>query len=207
MLWAHSAQTCIWTIYLSFREEFWCIYETFLPWSLPWWLSGKDSACQCRRCWRCRFKTGSGRSPGRGMAIHSSILTWRIPWTEEPGSLQSIGSQRVGHHWACTQNQPWNIDLKCFVKPYWTVHFKMGKMVRFLFCILCHNLRKWKLWIQKNKNKVPCEMNAGLFWYNVFGTFFWYCWERIFVILLASKKWRRATDTTNSGSMEMRFPI
>ena len=142
-----------------------------------------------------------------GMAIHSSILTWRIPWTEEPGSLQSIGSQRVGHHWACTQNQPWNIDLKCFVKPYWTVHFKMGKMVRFLFCILCHNLRKWKLWIQKNKNKVPCEMNAGLFWYNVFGTFFWYCWERIFVILLASKKWRRATDTTNSGSMEMRFPI
>ena len=30
-----------------------------------------------------------------GMAIHSSILTWRIPWTEEPGGLQSMGSQRV----------------------------------------------------------------------------------------------------------------
>jgi len=29
----------------------------------------------------------------KGMAIHSSILTWRIPWTEEPGGLQSIGSQ------------------------------------------------------------------------------------------------------------------
>ena len=33
----------------------------------------------------------------KGMAIHSSILAWRIPWTEEPGRLQSIGSQRVRH--------------------------------------------------------------------------------------------------------------
>ena len=31
------------------------------------------------------------------MATHSSILAWRIPWTEEPGGLQSIGLQRVGH--------------------------------------------------------------------------------------------------------------
>ena len=34
---------------------------------------------------------------GKGMASHSSILAWRIPWTEEPGGLQSMGSQRVGH--------------------------------------------------------------------------------------------------------------
>ena len=33
------------------------------------------------------------------MATHSSILAWRIPWTEEPGGLQSMGSQRVGHDW------------------------------------------------------------------------------------------------------------
>ena len=32
-----------------------------------------------------------------GMAIHSSILAWRIPWTEEPGRLQFMGLQRVGH--------------------------------------------------------------------------------------------------------------
>ena len=31
------------------------------------------------------------------MATHSSVLAWKIPWTEEPGSLQSMGSQRVGH--------------------------------------------------------------------------------------------------------------
>ena len=40
---------------------------------------------------------GLGRSLGEGMAIHCSILAWWILWTEEPGGLQSIGSQRVGH--------------------------------------------------------------------------------------------------------------
>ena len=36
----------------------------------------------------------------KGMATHSSILAWRIPWTEEDDRLQSVGSQRVGHDWA-----------------------------------------------------------------------------------------------------------
>ena len=50
------------------------------------------------------FNAGdSGLIPGqedpleRGMATHSSILAWRIPWTEEPGRLRSMGSQRVRH--------------------------------------------------------------------------------------------------------------
>ena len=38
--------------------------------------------------------------PEGGMAIHSSILAWRTPWTEEPGGLQSTGSQRVRCNWA-----------------------------------------------------------------------------------------------------------
>ena len=36
----------------------------------------------------------------KAMAPHSSVLAWRIPWTEEPGGLQSMGSRRVGHDWA-----------------------------------------------------------------------------------------------------------
>ena len=35
----------------------------------------------------------------KAMATHSSILAWKIPWTEEPGGLQSMGSLRVGHNW------------------------------------------------------------------------------------------------------------
>ena len=41
--------------------------------------------------------SGPGRSLEEGMAIHFSILAWRIPWIEKPGGLQSIGSQRAGH--------------------------------------------------------------------------------------------------------------
>ena len=49
--------------------------------------------------------SGLGRTPGEKNGNHSSILAWRIPWTEGPGGLQSMGSQRVGHDWsdlACT---------------------------------------------------------------------------------------------------------
>ena len=42
----------------------------------------------------------SGRATGEGMATHSSILAWNIPWTEESGGLQSMGSHGVGHDWA-----------------------------------------------------------------------------------------------------------
>ena len=34
----------------------------------------------------------------KGIAMHSSVLAWRIPWTDEPGGLQSMGLQRVGHN-------------------------------------------------------------------------------------------------------------
>ena len=48
------------------------------------------------------------------MATHSSILAWRIPWTEEPGGLQSVGSQRVRHDLA-TQQQQHEVVRKWFV--------------------------------------------------------------------------------------------
>ena len=41
------------------------------------------------------------------MATHSSSLAWKIPWTEEPGRLQSMGSQRVGHDWATLLHTSW----------------------------------------------------------------------------------------------------
>ena len=39
------------------------------------------------------------------MATHSSTLAWRVPWAEEPGGLQSMEPQRVGHNWATEQPQ------------------------------------------------------------------------------------------------------
>ena len=46
-----------------------------------------------------------GRSLEKGMATHSSILAWKIPWTEEPGGLQSMGSPRVRHNLATEQQE------------------------------------------------------------------------------------------------------
>ena len=48
------------------------------------------------------------------MATHSSILAWRIPWTEKPGGLQSIGLQRVGHDWATSLHWILCLDLSGF---------------------------------------------------------------------------------------------
>ena len=45
------------------------------------------------------WSLGQEDSLGKGMVTHSSILAWRIPWTEEPGGLQSMGSQKVRHDW------------------------------------------------------------------------------------------------------------
>ena len=54
---------------------------------------GKESACSAGDL---ALFPGSGRSPGEGMATHSSTLAWRIPWTEKPGGLQSMWMQIVG---------------------------------------------------------------------------------------------------------------
>ena len=55
---------------------------------------GKESACQCRRLKTQVRSLGQEDPLEKKMATHSSILAWRIPWTEEPGGLQSMGPQR-----------------------------------------------------------------------------------------------------------------
>ena len=56
-------------------------------------LAVKNLPVKCRRLKRWQFDPWVGEDT----AIYSSILAWRIPWTEEHGGLQSIGSKRVGH--------------------------------------------------------------------------------------------------------------
>ena len=65
---------------------------------LPGWLSGEESTCQYRRH---GYDLWVRKIPWRRKWHHSSILVWKISWTEEPGRLQFIGSQRVGHYWTC----------------------------------------------------------------------------------------------------------
>ena len=69
---------------------------TELPQGSPRGASGKEPTCQCRRHKRHVFDTWVGKIPLRkAWQPHSGILAWRIPWIEESGGPQSIGSQRV----------------------------------------------------------------------------------------------------------------
>ena len=52
------------------------------------------------------------------MATHSSILAWEIPWTEEPGGLQSMGSLRVGHGLATKEQQRYILEDMQFNEYY-----------------------------------------------------------------------------------------
>ena len=77
---------------------------------LPRCLSGKESTCQCRGL---RFHPWVGKIPWRRKWQH--IVGWKIPWTEDPGGLQSKGSQRIGHNRTtehkCTQE--WGVVYGC----------------------------------------------------------------------------------------------
>ena len=68
-----------------------------------------------------------------GMATHSSTLTWKILWTEEPGGLQSMGLQRVGHDWAAEHTHTSHfISSKTFI----FIHFSISKLEMHL--IMCN---------------------------------------------------------------------
>ena len=95
------------------------------------------------------------------MANHSSTLAWKIPWREEPGRLQSMGSQRVGHDWATSQFQDslfyrHPIVLRilfCFFN-LWSLCFSILEVSIFFFLI--SNSSFWfLLWIYISLHTLP----------------------------------------------------
>ena len=69
---------------------------------------------------RCGRSLGWEDPPEKEMAIHSSTIPWKIPWTEEPGRLQSVGSQKVGHDWVTSLSLLILIPKQRFFrKPNW----------------------------------------------------------------------------------------
>ena len=87
---------------------------------LPWWLSGKEFACNTGAAGDMVWSLGQEDPLEEGMATHSTILAWRIPWTKEPGGPQSMGSQRVRHNWSnltCTHACPSNKVCIIIVLP------------------------------------------------------------------------------------------
>ena len=89
-------------------------HSNTLAWKIPW--TEEPGKLQSMGSWRVRHDwvtslwfftfTFHFHALEKEMATHSSTLAWKIPWMEEPGKLQSMGSQRIGHDWATS--------LECF---------------------------------------------------------------------------------------------
>ena len=92
----------------------------------------------------------------KGIATLSSILAWRIAWTEEPGRLQSMGSQRVRHNWATKTST--SMDILHFVYPFinWWIHFPLLEM--------------WILFMNNAAMNVHVQVSV---WAHIF-IFLWY---------------------------------
>ena len=95
---------------------------------------------------------GSGSSLEKDMATHSRILAWRISWTEEPGGLQSMGSQRAGHDWATTSSPRhlfsvvWlGCAFMCFHVFFFLRFAKFFRSVGWWFSFMMENSWSWLL--------------------------------------------------------------
>ena len=81
---------------LSGHDEAVLLWRNF--WILDWGFPGGSVVKNLPAMQEARVQFLGREDPlEKGMATHSSILAWRSPWTEEPGRLQSLGLQRVGH--------------------------------------------------------------------------------------------------------------
>ena len=98
--------------------------------------------------------TGLGRSPGGGMAPHSIILAWRIPWTEEPGRLQSMGLQRVRHsgsNLAHTHELSWSQLQPPFLGEVLNSYSLVCSVRCMCVCALCAARLLWKTEISRQE--------------------------------------------------------
>ena len=98
------------------------------------------------------------------MATHSSTLAWKIPWTEEPGKPQSVGSQRVRHDWA--------IFFFMHGSYFHTQEYALNLFWGFLVVKLVENsYAMWETWVQSLSGEDPLEKGTAT--HSIIPTIFW----------------------------------
>ena len=134
----------------------------------------------CLQCGRTQVRCLGREDPlEKEMATHSSTLAWKIPWTEEPGRLQSMGLQRVGHDWATSLHTSHTSKimfkilqarLQQFVKrelPDVQAGFRKGRGTRDQIANICWIIEKAR---QFQKNIYFCSWVSVVACYRVGGT-------------------------------------
>ena len=107
------------------------------------------------------------------MATHSSVLGWRIPWTEESGRLQFMGSQRVGDNWATnSSNKPFfPLTSQCLIPREFTSKLYFKKLGIWFEIIKVEKFNTWtnsitRLWVRENEVKEKWEKEVNFLSYK-----------------------------------------
>ena len=129
---------------------------------------------------RCGRSLGWEDPPEKEMAIHSSTITWKIPWTEEPGRLQSMGSQRVGPDWVTSLSLLILIPKQRFFrKPNWPLILTISEVKNLKIAHLFSNS-------VTNRGYTPdFKMSYPNYWLLVL-----IYTENDFLMLINKSKWR-----------------
>ena len=133
------------------------------------WLTSIHSLGILQSCYDCLIVSESEKA----MAPHSSTLAWKIPWTEKPGRLQSMGSLRVGHDWAASLSlftfMHWR--RKCQLAPVFLPGESQGR----------GSLVGCRLWGRTWLKRLSSSSNSRDFFGGpVVRTVYWQCWGRGF---------------------------
>ena len=144
-----------------------------------------------------------------GMATHSSILAWEIPWTEEPGGLQFMGLQRVRQDWA-TNTNPFHTSQAVLYITRGTLHNKRGFNIRFLSPkkalknLSCNLVYRWMGTSPFPKSLSRIYISLILFFFFFFFQFFKILfWQHCTASGILSYQTRDRTYAPCSGSSDL----
>ena len=167
-----------------------CIYQhPGLVESVPGGTEVKNSPVNAREAKDTGLIPGSGRYLEKEMATRSSTLAWEIPWTGEPGGLQSTGSQRVRDDWALMRHTlaqagwtplylGWQIEneieyevennTKIKAKRNQSrIHFKISRLKKYLLNMKSHGLIKCRLQLDLKFSNWQWEMENLIIYFNI----------------------------------------
>ena len=132
----------------------------FMYWvtlGLPWWCRQCKASAAMQESWV--WSLGWEDPLEKGMATHSSILAWRTPWTEEPGGLPPVRSQRVRHNWETfTFTSFHSSNIKWYTYTLNKQSYLAIKNIQQFMCSSTHLLIKnWKVYLNKTHPKGRIE--------------------------------------------------